>query len=161
MWIVSVDTGARFLHAGRVLGLVALQQLTELSGASRTGLPFSLPPETRNRPRSASGWDFQQPAIDEAQALLEPIEAGLRLPLGHLPERVVAAFSLPAEDDAVTAVVPFFQRGHASFPPQNRTVWRPATRPQRHPNVFPCFSPETGKRSRGFCRNSSSLRSFG
>jgi hypothetical protein len=40
-------------------------------------------------------------------------------------------------------------------------MWRPATRLRRHPNVFPCFSPETGKRSRGFRRNSSSLRSFG
>jgi hypothetical protein len=40
-------------------------------------------------------------------------------------------------------------------------VWRPATRMQREPNVFPCFSPVTGKRSHSFRRNSSLLRSLG
>jgi hypothetical protein len=34
-------------------------------------------------------------------------------------------------------------------------------RPQRHPNVFPYFSPVTGTRSHGFRRNSPSLRNFG
>src|SRR5260370_32410102 len=33
---------------------------------------------------------------------------------------MIAAFPLPAEDDAVTAVVTLFQRRHAPFLPQNR-----------------------------------------
>ena len=32
---------------------------------------------------------------------------------------------------------------------------------QRHPNVFPCFSPETGKRSRGFAVTPLRFASFG
>ena len=64
--------------------------------------------------------DFQQPAIYEAKALLKPVKARQGLSLGRLAERVIAAFPVPAEDDAVTAVVPFFQRGHASIHQQIR-----------------------------------------
>src|SRR5262249_47412996 len=81
--------------------------------------------------------DFQQPAIYETQALLKPVEARPGISLGHLPERLVAAFPLPAEDDAVAAVVPLFQRGHASFPPQNRRCGGQ----RRDRNVTPTSSP--------------------
>jgi hypothetical protein len=50
------------------------------------------------------------------------------------------------DDDAVTAVVPFFQRGHASFPPQNRMCGGQ----RRDRNVTPMSSPVFPlKRERG------------
>ena len=80
--------------------------------------------------------DFQKPAIDEAPALLESVEARASLPLWRFPEGLLAPLSLPAEDDAVTAVVPFFQRGPASFPPRNRVCGGQ----RRDRNVTPTFS---------------------
>jgi hypothetical protein len=103
-----------------VLSLVTLEQFADGERGLQSGFSIQLAPGNQKPAEVGVGWDFQQPAIDEAQALPEPVNSRPGLPLRQFAERVVAAFPLPAEDDAVSAVVPFFQRSHASFPPQNR-----------------------------------------
>jgi hypothetical protein len=70
-------------------------QLTEPERRLQHGLAVQLAPGKEKTPEIRVRWDFQQAAIDEAQALFEPVEAGPRLPLGHLPEGSVVANSLP------------------------------------------------------------------
>ena len=111
--------GAGFLHPLRVLGLVAAQQLAKRERQLQGWPGVQLAARDLKPAKVGIGRFLKSFTIDEAQALLEPIEARSGLPLGNPPEHVLTKLARPAEDDAIAAAIPLFQRCHASVAPRN------------------------------------------